>query len=37
MDPLTIAVAFTTILNVLAGYAIIFLAVWLVAELCRIV
>jgi len=37
MDPLTIAVAFTTIVNVLAGYAIIFLAVWLVAELCRMV
>lgn len=37
MDPLTIGMCFVGIVKLLAAYAIIFLAVWLVVELCRVV
>ena len=37
MDPLSIAVAFTALFKLILTYAILFLAMWLVAELCKIV
>jgi len=37
MDPLTIGMFVVGIAKMLAAYAIIFLAVWLVVELCRVV
>ena len=35
MDPATIALAFTAIVKLIVTYAMIVLAVWLVAELCK--
>lgn len=37
MDPATIALAFTAIFKMILTYAVILLAVWLVAELCKMV